>query len=492
MSNLSITDIVRVSAQIAPRGALRREFGISLFLTTDTTLDTGAARVEVFNDFRAIASRFDETTEPYKAGVKYFAQEPFPKNLVVGRWFETAASGRVYGGRVAALSVLQAITAGSITINGENISALDFSADLSYAAVAATLQTALQAGTDAGITDATVTYDPINRRFVIDSVTAGAAIEMTVATGVSADALGLSAAAGASAFNGADAESITDALQAIFALNNSFYHIILDATITDAEDIQEVIDWILPQVFMLSLGSTEAQTIVTGDTTSLFAGIAALEPSRVFGTYSATSDYKAASAAARLSSWNPAARNSVFTMKFKQLIGTLADDITATVKFELDRKRVNYYAPFSDLNMFAEGVTFDPDVFIDVRLWVDWFVNALQVDVFNLLYASNRVPQTDVGGAIIYDVIERVCQEGIRNGGIAPGRLSEALKLDVIQSTGNTDFDGNLPKGYLIFVPPYAEQAQADRNARKGTPPKIWVKGAGAIHSIELGLTFEN
>lgn len=96
------------------------------------------------------------------------------------------------------------------------------------------------------------------------------------------------------------------------------------------------------------------------------------------------------------------------------------------------------------------------------------------------------------GATAIYNVLDSVCQEGIRNGGIAPGQLSEALRLDVIRSTGNTDFDGFLPNGYLIYIPPFTEQSDPDRNARLSTPPKVWMKGSGAIHRINGAFVFNN
>ena len=42
---LGIQDIVEVKAEIAPRDAGGREFGRTLLLTTDPTLDAGAGRV---------------------------------------------------------------------------------------------------------------------------------------------------------------------------------------------------------------------------------------------------------------------------------------------------------------------------------------------------------------------------------------------------------------------------------------------------------------
>ena len=129
---------------------------------------------------------------------------------------------------------------------------------------------------------------------------------------------------------------------------------------------------------------------------------------------------------------------------------------------------------------------------VDVRFWLDWLVNAIQLDVFNLLYASPRVPQTEIGTATIQGVIDSACQQGVRNGGIAPGILSAANILDVQQTTGNLDFDGFLPKGYLIYAPPFSQQSTSDRNARKSTPFKVWLKGSGAIHFVDIALIYEN
>ena len=184
-------------------------------------------------------------------------------------------------------------------------------------------------------------------------------------------------------------------------------------------------------------------------------------------------------------------------MNLRQLPGTLADDITATQKAELDRKMCNYYVPLfatgsPGANSYMPGTTFKSGVWQDVRYWLDWLVNAIQVDVFNLLYAAPRVPQTEPGITAIQEVIEAACKQGVDNGGIAPGTLSAANILDVKQTTGNLDFDGYLPKGYLIYAPPLSEQSQADRELRKSTPFKVWLKGSGAIHFVEIDLIFEN
>ena len=166
---LEISDIVKVSATITPQGVLRREFGIPLFLTNDTTLPTGAGRVSVNASMPDVESVFDESTEPYKAANVYFQQSPYPKNLIIARWINEDAPAIIVGGSVSQLSDFQAINDGSISINDEDFTGIDFSAVTAYADVATTLQTALRAGADASLDQVEITYNAVKARFEIST-----------------------------------------------------------------------------------------------------------------------------------------------------------------------------------------------------------------------------------------------------------------------------------------------------------------------------------
>ena len=109
---LGIQDIVEVRAQITPRGAGGREFGRTLLLTTDPTLDAGAGRVRVFASMDEVARTFAADSGPYQAAQVYFSQVPYPRNLVIGRWINTRESARLTGGSPRALEQI----AGSPTV----------------------------------------------------------------------------------------------------------------------------------------------------------------------------------------------------------------------------------------------------------------------------------------------------------------------------------------------------------------------------------------
>ena len=93
---LDISSIVRVTAQVAPQGVLRRDFGRTLFLTIDDTLHpVGGRRVMTFASIREVADVFLPTSEPYQAAAIYFQQVPYPRNLIVARWANAAVDARI-------------------------------------------------------------------------------------------------------------------------------------------------------------------------------------------------------------------------------------------------------------------------------------------------------------------------------------------------------------------------------------------------------------
>jgi len=498
-----ISKIVRVSSQITGGGVLRREFGIMLFITTDkSVLGTGGNRIaEVANTDDALI--FAVGTEPRTALDILYQQIPFPKNTIIGRWIDEDVPAEIEGVTPSTFAILSAISDGSFECKGENFEALDLTGAADLAAIAALIQVELRTGADTDFASATCEYNVTETRF---EVTTGAVVgDIATLTVFSPTAplvgtdvstlLGLDSLATLN--QGADTETITDAINAIVALNDSPYFVTVENTIVDFDTLNELRVWTASRPYMFFLDNFEAGSLVPGETASVLAQFFAFQPERVAAMWSATKDYKALSFAGRYSSVNFSGSNTLITGNLKELPGTLVDNLTTTEQGALEEKYSNYYAPFFStgspaVNGVYNGTAMKPSIWIDVRYFLDWAVNAIRVDVFNLIRNSNKVPQTEAGVAAIQGVIEAVMVQARRNGGIAPGQLSAEAKLDVQLSTGNADFDGLLTTGFLIYAPGIYTMSQSDRNLRKAPPFKVWMKGSGAIQEVDIALIFEN
>ena len=390
------------------------------------------------------------------------------------------------------------IGAGSLTWHGSSIS-VDFTGADSYDDVASTLQTALRAvraAARADLRSATVEFDPVGFfrvRLGFDSTIGDPyAINGFMAddTQQPASALGLDSISGGDIVQGQASEPIEDAMDAISGLDDGWYFVTVDSSITTGADLLSLSRWVQAKAHMLALDVVDEGVLTPNESTSLAAQLSALEQQRTFLVWSRTRDGKALSLAGRLSSVNFDGQNALITPKFKSLPGTTSDIVTTAQKEELDRKWVGYYTRFGPDAIFAEGWTQAGD-WIDVRYWLDWITKAIQTEVYNLLRQHpTRVPQTAEGLASIEAAIERVCEAGRRNGGIAPGRVSEAVANDIRLAINNPDFDGFLTRGYLVVVGSIADQLEQDRNARKAPPARVWITGSGAMHSATIILTF--
>ena len=390
------------------------------------------------------------------------------------------------------------IGAGSLTWHGSSIP-VDFTGADSYDHVASTLQTALRAvraAARADLRSATVEFDPVGVfrvRLGFDSTSGDPyAIDGFMADDAQepASALGLDSTSGGGIVQGQASEPIEDAMDAISGLDDGWYFVTVDSSITTGADLLSLSQWVQTKTHMLALDVVDEGVLTPNESTSLAAQLSALEQQRTFLVWSRTRDSKALSLAGRLSSVNFDGQNALITPKFKSLPGTTPDIVTTAQKEELDRKWVGYYTRFGPDAIFAEGWTQAGD-WIDVRYWLDWITKAIQTEVYNLLRQHpTRVPQTAEGLASIEAAIERVCEAGRRNGGIAPGRVSEAVANNIRLATNNPAFDGFLPTGYLVAIGSIADQLQIHRDARRSPTIRVWLKGSGAMHHVTIGLVF--
>ena len=390
--------------------------------------------------------------------------------------------------------------------------------------IAGAVQTALRAATPTGFSSLTVTHDATRSRFEIsDGTTRGAVRTLTAAIGGLADAMGLSSDEGATVHGGdAGGESAADFLASVAALSYSWYWVFLESSVygdsADAEDFSAAIENTRKQL-LLETNDASVLTISGFEVTDEAAvaarrtavgshlrttgslddspgaspavvQIAAQNRTRTSIIWSAEADYKAAALAGQFAARDLNRSNTAVTAKFRVLTGRSADTLTPAQVTSLDGQRINYYTEFGGAAILSEGVCTADGQFIETQYWVDWFAQEAQNEIFSLLQTSARVPQTAAGIAQLSDRVEDVCRLGIANGGIAPGTLSQAVTNSVRSTTGNPGFDGQLRTGYLIYVAPVSSLSPANRAAGQVPPIRVWLKGSGAVHLVDLDLTF--
>ena len=512
MAELSVNDIIRISTSIAPTGLVRRETGRTLFLTDDQTIPA-EERVRAYSSLAGVGADFDVNSNVYKGAQVYFSQSPFPRNFLVGTKYPDdgqqvpanilgevlTAQGQSDISLVSDANIEIEYDLPSIageTINAGPINLVGFSMDQ----VATTLTAELQNSE----VSCTVTWDEVASRFGIEISYIGATptdyiVDATVTNGGTPTNIGelmnLDAVSGGVTTAGAlsSAETVAEALDAIVNIDPSFSFVCEDPNLSDTSAVTDIANWCLAnRAYIAVSASAQANVIGADPSGTLYEGLHTDQNPNAVGVWSATADYKHVSLAGRMSSINFAQSNALITPMYKQLPTCDPDTaLTFTEVSRLDDLNVNRYVTRSGVPMFETGKTFSNDWWMDSKYWTIWFENSVLTEVFNLLYGSGKVPQTSQGQAQLEQVIEKVCEQGVANGGIAGGQLSDAITNDIRQTTGNGDFDGYLARGYYIYSEPIANQPQSERVQRKGPPIKVWLKGSGAIHEVDIAVLFE-
>ena len=501
-----ISEFFRVTTRIQAGGVAAQNFGLGLLITSDASIPAGGPnKAQKFSTILAVGEVFDSASDPYKAAQAWFSQDPIPQELYIGRWATSDIATTLFGETPDILTALQAVTAGSFVVGSAEITAVDLSGAGSFADVAGTIQTAIQAAgsVDSRLTGVTFTYSVSDTRFELTLAT-GADLgngyfgDATTGTAL-ATLLGMNEAVNPTYAIGSDQETIAGCIDNILAVAPDVpYFVMLDNGVPSSlatEDTSQALSERVEAGRMAAfIQETTFAALASGDVTSDAALAFADQYARTFTIYSGKlDDHKHISGSALYSAQNFDQPNSVITGMGKTLPGQAADRLNDTQFAELKRKRVNSYTFIGGLPTLAEGWMAQAGVWSDARIWLDWIANELELSLWNLVRSVTKIPATGFGVAIIKETLATVMEKGVRNGGIGPGlTVSPAMKADIRSTTGNHDFDGVLVSGYLIHVGRLSLQTQVDRDNRLSPPIKIWAKGSSAIHRANVDLIFEN
>nr|WP_310616936.1 DUF3383 family protein [Pantoea cypripedii] len=226
----------------------------------------------------------------------------------------------------------------------------------------------------------------------------------------------------------------------------------------------------------LAVTTSDANTLVAASTSDLAYKLKAAGYGRTFCQYSTSSKYAALSAFGRAFTVDFTGSNTTITLKFKTEPGVAYEVLSSSQAAALKAKNCNVYVYYAnDTAILEQGVMSNGD-FFDERHGLDWLQNYVQTNYFNLLYTSlTKIPQTDAGATRLLANVEQSMDQAVTNGLIAPGVWNGGPIGEL--SSGDT-----LTKGYYAYITPMADQAQADREARKAPLIQVACKLAGAVH----------
>lgn len=204
--------------------------------------------------------------------------------------------------------------------------------------------------------------------------------------------------------------------------------------------------------------------------------------------FSSTSPYAIASIFGRMFSVDFTAQNSTIAIMYKQEPGVTAEQITDQQADVLQAKHCNVFVGYDNATAIIQYGVLSSGNYIDQTWGLDWFQNAMQTAVYNLLYTSTtKIPQTDAGQHQLQNAAAAVC--GNQPGGAVYNGLSGPGTWNSTTVFGSLTTGQYLPNGYYIFSSPIDSQSESDRAARKAPPIQVALKLAGAFATADVIVT---
>lgn len=169
---LSLNNIVNVTISISPVAAPTRNFGAGMAVGSSDVIDVGE-RIRSYAGLDEVAQEFSTTDVEYKAAARHFSQVPQPSIYYIGRWARTATQARLRGGVLTpaerALGNFTPVTSGAmhVVVDGvpKTVSGVNLSGVTNLNGVATLV--------DAALSGASVVWDAVSSRFVLESDTTG-------------------------------------------------------------------------------------------------------------------------------------------------------------------------------------------------------------------------------------------------------------------------------------------------------------------------------
>lgn len=491
---LPINYLINGTISYQPNAAQPQNTSTGLILGSSNVIDV-VARYRTYFTPAAVANDFGAAAPETLAAQEYFAQSPQPAQLYIGRWAQTAASGQLIGGALtatqSAIATWQAITSGGVTLTVDGsahaLTGLDFSTVFTLSGVAAIIQTALQASAPTGTE--TFVYNSSFNQFICTSATTGATSTVAFATtaagtdistllAMTSGSSGAYTAAGIAAETAIAAVTLFDGM-----IGQKFYGLaVIGAADGDHTSIANYVESGLNK-HTYWITSSEAAMLTNSDTTSILHVLKGQSLRKSFVQYSSTNAYSAISAMAKAINVDYTGSNTANTLMYKSEPGVTAENLNATQLVNLTGQFGNVFVQYNNGVAILQNGTQTSGDFTDTIVGVDALFIACQTALFNALYTSpTKIPQTDQGMAVLQNALAGVCRQFVVAGFLAPGVWTNP-------GFGSLNTGDFLQQGFYVFAPLVASQSLAARAARQSVSFQVAAKLAGAVHTVQFGIT---
>jgi hypothetical protein len=486
---LSVSRVVDVQVNFAPQAIPTQRFDTLLIMGDSGVIDTGEA-VREYDSISDVAGDFGTTAPEYLAATLFFSQVPQPALCYIGEWAQGPTAGRLTGGLLTAQQMLMAnwtpiINGGfSVAIDGAaavQVANLSFSSATNLNAVATTIQTALRTAASAP----TLSFVWNGTQFVCKSGTTGptssvaffgapasgtnisAQLMMTSATAIRSTA-GIAIETPVAGVARVDGRGWYACIFAASRVLTDVEHLAVSAYIEAASDKH-----------MYGITTNEQTALDPANTTDIGSQAMLADYTRTVIQWSLQSPYAISSFFGRALTVNFEGSNTTLTMKFKVEPGVVPEVLSGTQATTLVNKRYNTYVMYNNGAAITQEGVMSGRAYFDEMHGLDWLANRIQNDLFNVLYTSPKVPQTNPGVHVLVTTCDASLSQGVQNGLIAPGVWNAP-------GFGELNQGDTLHYGWYTFANNVDTQSQADREARIAPLIQIAVKLAGAIHFVDV------
>lgn len=481
-NQIPVTYTVQVNISLANIPPAQGDFGTLNVMGISDVISVDE-RIRTYDTIDEVGSDFPTSSEEYKAAETLFAQNPHPASIKISRRVPEAVAGFLTTSNYTPnLPTMSLIDDGEFTISidgdSEDIIGLDFTAVTNYDDIAAVIQTGLQAVGSGGFLAATCANT--GGHFVITSGSTGTSSSVSLitpvtgGTGTDITTTGtLNLALGVATPGYAADTSITDSLEAVYAVDNNWFGLAFTKEMRDSADVIEAAEWVEDHNILYATVTNDPDTYDQLSTTDIAAELQADGFTQTETIYHDQENYYLDVGILSIMltvNWN--GLDTTKTQNNQQIIGIPAANINSNQLSIIQSKNCNTIIKQKNVSLFVNGKMANGQYF-DTYQGMFWLQDTIQTNVLAVLVNppnGSKVPYTDSGMATIEKALRQSLQQGVNNGYLSP------LIND----------DGSITPAYTTTVPRVADVPVSQRVTRIAGPFQFTGQLANAIHRVQI------